>query len=201
LAVFHPVAGLVFLPKPTDPLKKQEFLAAHSDGTVRVYELADAGGGKFNLNEVVPRRFSTGNAAAVNCVAITKGGETGVCSGFDSNIYTWDVATGRLKTTISAPSGHEDIVWRVAVSPAKDPDIGEEKIASASEDGTLRLFTISGKPLKDNTGMPAIKKELDANTNGFMGVAFATNNKVVYTAGNLKKKEEVKVWDITGLKP
>jgi WD40 repeat protein len=186
-----PVGGLAFMPPPSLAGQKQQFLAGHGDGRMVLYEIDPDPtiAGKFVFTEV--KAFSHDNPFPVNSVAVTSTGNLAVSASFDMTIRIWDVANG-TEVPGSRINEHKNFVWRVAISPH------DQKIASASEDGTVMLFHMDGTAFKDANG-----KAVQSEAHGVMGVAFIDDNKVVYTTGSLKdpggvKELEVKTWDISG---
>jgi WD40 repeat protein len=187
---FYPVGGLAFLPPVAG--RNNQFLAAHADGNVILYEIvpppANPPGQPHALNPV--RTFSHQNELAVNSVAVTSDGAIAVSGGFDMTVRIWDVAAGTQTKEIE---DNKNIVWRVAISP------NNQRIATASDDGTVRLYSIDGRPLIDPmTQQPAVRDE--SAKGGIMGVAFVTNDKVVYTAPD-QSGLDAKVWKINGFNP
>jgi len=184
---FYPVGGLAFRKVPQG--QNPQILAARDGGEVVRYELVPAANGKIALTDM-NKTFSHGNELAVNSVAVTSNGDIAVSAGFDMTVRIWNVET---LAVIKDITDHKNIVWRVAISPNND------RVASASEDGTVRLYTINGEPLIDPaTNKPAVIQE--PKMGGIMGVAFVTNDKVVYTAED-QAGADVKVWMINGFHP
>jgi WD40 repeat protein len=114
----------------------------------------------------------------VNTVAATSDGSTAISAGFDRTARIWDLTKPNDPATII---DHDDIVWRVAISP------DDSKFATASQDGTVRLFNIDGTPI---AATPPVEP------GGVMGVAFLTSGQIVYTTGTADGNKDIKVWTL-----
>jgi WD40 repeat protein len=90
----------------------------------------------------------------------------------------WDVDKAALRFTLE---GHKDLVRSIAISP------NEKLLASASRDGTLRLWDFpSGKKL-------AVMNE---GTLGFQALAFHPDGKILATGGI---DRNITLWDVARL--
>lgn len=152
---FHsqePVGGLAFVPGDGS-----RFVSGHADGAMRLWDTSKP--------SAPVHEFSHGNSHPVNSVAAMPNG-TAVSASFDMTLIVWDLQTGRQVHRLHGPGGHQDIVWRVAVSP------DGTKLASASEDGTVKVWDA-------RTGAPL--KSFPASGKGLMGVDFLDDQRIVYT--------------------
>ena len=193
---FYPVGGLVFLPPPASASAPQQFLAARDGGEVVLYNIVPPSAMMPDYTFTVAHTFSHENDLAVNSVAISTDGKTAVSGGFDMTVRIWDVE--HLTPKGSPITAHRNVVWRVAISP------DDKMIATASEDGSVRLFNMADGSAVMDGGMPAFKEETDgAGTKlGVMGVTWVTRDKVVYTVGKDPPNPNdpiVKVWDVSAL--
>jgi WD40 repeat protein len=75
------------------------------------------------------------HTAAVYSIAFSPNGQTLASAGGDRTVYLWDVHEHRVLG--GALTGHTDFVFGVAFDPRK----GARKLASASADGTVRLWS------------------------------------------------------------
>jgi len=94
------------------------------DGTARIYDVASR----------KQRLVLRGHKGAVRGVAFSLDGTLVASAGADRHVRLWDAATGAKKSVLK---GHEREVYAVAFSTAL--------LASASYDGTLRLWQHDGK--------------------------------------------------------
>ncbi len=177
----EPVGGLAFVPPVASPPLK--FLAGLGSGDMVMYTI-DTGAWKPNATAT----YSHGNSLPINSVAVTSDGQTAVSASFDATVRIWDLSPTNPKPTIVI-SSHRDFVWRVAIAP------GNKKIATISEDGTVRLFNMAGMPLKDQAGNVAIIGE--GRGRGTMGVDFLDANTVIYTSSDNTGPSEIRVWDVS----
>jgi len=166
------VAALAFLP-PSGA--NTRFLSGHEDGKMVLWE----------FNEGSPTVAPTSRELRhgrpnfpVNTIAVNRGGTVAVSAGFDMIPRIWDLAQG---TRIDPPQVHEDVIWRVAISP------NGKKFVTASQDGTVRLFDI-----RDGTEFPGGHVDIQW---GGMGVDFLSDTRIVYTTED-SNKDHVKTWDI-----
>ena len=170
------VAGLAFHPK-----HRECALSGCGDGTVRLWHLKQAKSIQIDSREHVP-------GLQVNCVGFSPDGKMAFSAGFDRRIILWDVtgegAAMRLvpKRTLER---HVRMIWRAAFSPAGD------RIASASEDGTVRIWDVA-------TGHEL--HVLRGQTGGVHGVEFL-NYQVVSTGdtlfeGGQQVTSALKLWDL-----
>jgi WD40 repeat protein len=172
------VAGLAFMPVAAG--NETQFVSTHADGKVCVWDIAGA-----DPHLMPARTFSHLNDRPVNSVAITRSGRFVVSGSHDKTVRIWDLNLPDSQIPIKFDK-HTNWVWRVALSP------NDDKIASAGEDGKVRLLGLDGLPFK-NGANDAVKDE----TEGVMGVAFVDQNTIVYTVGS-STGDEVKLWSIGG---
>jgi WD40 repeat protein len=100
--------------------------SASWDGTVRIWSLS---GG-------IPPRVLAGHQGAVTAVSFDPDGKTLVSGGRDRTARLWDLASGRERRVLA---GHTDAVTAVALA--------EGLIATASHDGSVRIFAEGEAPL------------------------------------------------------
>jgi len=168
-----PVAGLAFL--PPDDKGNQRFLSTSGYGDVYLWVLD----GK---KEDVVKTFSHGNSRQVNAVVLLDDGATFLSGSFDKKLRMWNVnAPGELpKATFQFQQEHKDWIWRVALSP--DSNFA----ATASEDGTVRVWDMGTKKARENLVFQAGK-------NGSMGVAFTKNGWLVFTLDGSQPQKLIQV--------
>jgi len=164
-----PVGGLAFLPPDSDA--PTHFLSTYSHGDIHLWDIADA--------SRPIHTFSHNNSFAVNGLAVSKGGDQFVSGGFDGTIRVWSIADfknpGKLQRKEEKKiRGHSNWVWRVALSP--DAPLA----ASASEDGSVRVWDISGDPIRK-------VDEHNPGPGGSMGVVFGPQNTIIFTRDEITK--------------
>jgi len=157
-------------------------VSGHEDGKVRVWNLPSG---------AAVKAFNTGTDKPVNSVLVTTGG-TVVAGGFDNKVYFFDLAGPDGQMPTATFSLHTKWVWRLALSP------DQKKVASASEDGTVRIFGPDGVGFKNMNGAGTGDAVLPtAVPRGIMGVTFLDNNTVAYTTDDTSG-DEIKTWSIVG---
>jgi WD40 repeat protein len=171
------VAALALLPLVDG--KVTQFLSGHEDGKMLWVNFGDPVPANWTK-----RAFSHGNRnLPVNTVAATSDGSTAISAGFDRTARIWDLTTPFVPGNpeiAKAVIDHDDIVWRVAISP------DNSKFATSSNNGQVRMFKIDGTEI--NLVPPL------AEPGGVMGVAFLTNDQIVYTTGTADGNKDIKVW-------
>lgn len=107
----------------------QVLFSASLDGTVRAFDL---------IRYRNFRTFTSPKPVQFTCLAVDPSGEIVAAGGSGEafELYTWSVQTGRL---IDILPGHEGPISSIAFSPQG------ERIASASWDGTARIWDIYGR--------------------------------------------------------
>ncbi|KAJ2915518.1 hypothetical protein MD484_g4908, partial [Candolleomyces efflorescens] len=102
---------------------------ASLDGTVRAYDL---------IRYRNFRTFTSPTPVQFSCLAVDPSGEVVAAGSTDSyEVFLWSVQTGKLLDILS---GHEGPVSALAFSPA-----GDNQLASASWDRTVRLWSVFGR--------------------------------------------------------
>jgi len=142
------VGALTFRPNTSDT----QFLSGHGAGMMLMWDANDP--------SKPPSEFSHENSHVVNSIAITSDGKTAASASLDMTVLVWDLDHG----THLDPLRHKDMVWRVAIRD-------DNKLASVSQDGTVRLWSLPGGESR---------KTFSVN-NGSMGVAFVDSSTVVFT--------------------
>jgi WD40 repeat protein len=190
------VAGLAFIPKAAGSSgtpQEDQFISTHEDGKVLIWNIDDTVMPPTKVQSTPTRTFSHGNLEPVNCVAITRDntgkGKYVVSGSFDKTIRIWDLSDPDDDQAGITIDKHTDLVWRVAVSPNND------KIASAGDDGTIRVFDTSGKPFRQPA--PSTDEAVRAVSQGGMGVAFVNQTTIAYTTGD--SDNPLATWDISML--
>ncbi|KAI1460162.1 WD40 repeat-like protein [Annulohypoxylon moriforme] len=138
-------------------------------------------------NEIRDPRLDSGHTGHVLSVSFSpKNGSMLLSSGTDRSIRICDVKTGKL---LHRFSDHVDWIRSSAWSP------DEEYVASASDDGTVRIWSVGDE---DNQ-----KPQILRHGNSYVwGVAFSANGQYVATcAGNKKvlvwtRKQDDSGWDV-----
>ena len=134
------VGGLAFVPVAGGD--ETRFVSSHADGRVCVWQIQNVG------HHTAPQRtFSHGNDLPVNSVVVAResanaAGKFVVSASFDHTVRIWDLANDDDDQAPVEIDKHTGWVWRVALSP------DHKKIATAGEDGKVRLFGIDGLPYK-----------------------------------------------------
>lgn len=118
-----------------------------------------------------------GHRDALYSAVLSPDGKTLATASYDKEIHTWDVATGKL---LSSMLGHNDAVFSAAFHP-----IHGRMLASASGDRTVKLWDVATGQRLDTFSQPA--KEQNS-------VAFSPNGKFV-AAGGVDNR--VRVWSIS----
>ena len=165
------VGALAFI--PGDDYK---FLSGHADGRMFLWSIA---------NNTLTRQtfFDHLNASPVNSISAFKKDGNGpvmaITGSFDGNVRVWDLGDLNKPPELNdkptvLPIRHRHFVWRVAVSP------NQQKFASAGEDGKVYVFD------REGTRVPGGEIE---EKEGVMGVAFASDSKIVYTTGTIAEPQ------------
>ncbi|GMH38641.1 hypothetical protein BSKO_06525 [Bryopsis sp. KO-2023] len=108
--------------------------AARESGAIEVYETSDEFP-TFSLAKVIPGR----KGAAISSLLWAKGGKGRwrlLSGGLDGFIVEWDLQTLDVKTSETA---HGGAVWGMAMKTSKD---GEQLLAAACDDGSVRVFVV-----------------------------------------------------------
>lgn len=133
----------------------------------------------FNLWDVAsgkdPKTFSANSdGATILSVAFSPNGKT-IAGAFAGKIIVWDVASGKILTTLT---GHSATVYSVSYSP------DGKTIASSSGDNTLKLWdAVSGKEIKTFSG----------HSDKVVSVMFNPDGKTIASGSSDKT---LKLWDV-----
>ena len=105
------------------------FLSGSGDKTIKVWDIASAGGRLLNTLE--------GHTGSVSSVAITPDGTKIISGSYDNTIKVWDFASGggHLVNTLE---GHTSSVSSVAITPD-----GTKIVSAGSEDKTIKVWDIA----------------------------------------------------------
>ena len=112
----------------------------------------------------------------VNGLSFSPDGQTLASGSFDRTVRLWDVATGTLKSELTA--GPTDGVSSLSFSP------DGETLASASSDGTVRLWDIENGTLE---------VKLPVHTNLALSVSFSPDGSTLASAS---LDGTVRFWDV-----
>jgi len=155
------VAGLAFLARASG---KTKFLSTHDHGVINEWEIPD------NPPLIQPepvRAFSHDTDFPVNAVVVSHDLTTMVSGSFDTSVRVWDLkAPADPPTPLHVLNGHNNYVWRVAISPDK------KRAASASQDGTVKVWDIASE---------SVSRHFNVGPFGSMGVAFAGDDAIAFT--------------------
>jgi WD40 repeat protein len=147
------VAGLAFVPGA-----QTRFLSGHEDGKMILWNITDVDPDPDpahpNLNPPnLQKHFfrHPSRDLPVNSVAVTDDGSRAISAGFDGTARIWDLTTLAVPPAENTPLHvveHDDIVWRVSISPKNS------KFDTASQDGTVRLFRVADGVEWELAGIP-----------------------------------------------
>jgi hypothetical protein len=112
---------------------------------------------------------------SVNALAVTPDGRFVVSGSFDNTLRVWNLATGKIKTTLQ---GHMSYVFAVAITP------DSRHVVSGSSDKTLRVWDLV-------TG--ETKTTLQGHTDSVHAVAVTPDSRYVVSGSSDKT---LRVWDL-----
>jgi len=174
------VAALAWRPVGA-PAGRMQFVSGHEDGKAVLWQFNPTAN---PIVGTIVRRFPHDNRdEPVNSVAVSPNGMVLVSVGFERIARVWNLTNAAPIATVE---DFEDLIWRVAISP------DGKKFATASQDGTVRLFRLSnGQEFPGQTGFDQQKMEQW----GAMGVDFLKNTRIIYTTSN-SGNDHFKTWDV-----
>lgn len=150
-------------------------LAISADGQSAISGSFDASAIRWSLTRNAAEQVLRFHADAVNAVAILRDGRTAT-AGADGRIAIW--TSGKTEPD-TALDGHTAPIVALAVSP------DGATLASASWDGTVRLWPLAG-------GAPRV---LDGHTQNVNGVAFTADGKALVS---VSYDLSVRIWPLPG---
>ena len=178
-----PVAGLAFLPGPANATRLR-FLSTHGFGDVHLWEFDTA----KNDPPAIVDTFFQGNRRPVNAVAVLSESEF-LSAGFDNTLRRWRFDAKQSSQQLNE---HTDWIWRIALSPTSPNSPNPRFAATASDDGTVRVWDIKNR-------LPDSVHTFNAGEHGSMGVAFTDDGRIVYTLDGKEAEDAAKQGQIGGL--
>jgi WD40 repeat protein len=175
------VAALAWRPVGA-PTGTMQFVSGHEDGKAVLWQYDPTANPMIKM----VRQFPHDNRdEPVNSVAVSPNGKVLVSAGFERIARVWNLTNAAPITKVE---DFEDRIWRVAICP------DGKKFATASQDGTVRLFRLSsGEEFPGQTGFDQRK----TTQWGAMGVDFLNNTRIIYTTGD-SGRQHFDTWDIPG---
>jgi WD40 repeat protein len=152
----------------------KSLITSSRDKTIRVWDVA-SGKETLKIKDLPANALALAVSPDFTKAATTAGKWNKEKQFWLGEILVYDLKTGKVLTSIK---GHSDAILAVAFSP------DGTKLATASSDGTAKVWTLDGKELFT----------LKGHAEAVVSVAFSPNGKYIATGGNDKDKT-VKLWD------